>query len=53
MGYNVHKADITVRLSSHNDERDERDAELWMELRGKIADLCADERYADISPYFE
>ena len=50
MGYNVASAQVTVRLSSHNDERDDRDEALWDELRRKIAEIAADPRYEDISP---
>ncbi len=50
MGYTVHGAEVTVRLSSHNDERDDRDEKLWEELHGRISDLISEPRYADISP---
>jgi len=50
MGYNVTSVQITVRLSSHNDERDERDKALWAELWQAVANLAADPRYEDIQP---
>lgn len=49
MGFNVVSLEVSARLSSHNNERDERDGELWTELRRKIEALTQEPRYADIS----
>lgn len=48
MGYASASLIVSARLSDHNDERDERHALAWLDLRHDIALLCAQEKYADI-----
>ena len=50
MGYNQESLTIHAYLSSHNDERDERDEALWAELRERIGTLLSEARYEDIRP---
>ncbi len=50
MGYNAVRLEVTARLSSHNDERDERDEQLWEKFRRQVQELSEDPEYQEIFP---
>ena len=51
MGYSQVALTVTARLSSHNDERDERDAAQWAAFRTRVEVLAAAAEFADIDIY--
>jgi hypothetical protein len=46
MGYNLRELVVTGRLSSHNDERDERDLGAWAGFHRAVYDLVSREEFA-------
>jgi hypothetical protein len=46
MGYNLRELVVTGRLSSHNDERDERDLSAWAGFHRAVYDLVSREEFA-------
>lgn len=49
MGYDALSFIVHAKLSRHNSERDERDNQLWKELKEEIEILC--EQHAEIGAH--
>jgi hypothetical protein len=48
MGYDQVAFTVTARLSSHNDERDERDRKLWEAFQARVRETAEAPEFADI-----
>lgn len=49
MGRNMVELTVTASLSSHNDERDERDGQAWERFAAEVRELAEREEFKDIS----